>query len=51
MASLYSRKAQLDDLVAKELITYFYDYSLYNLYLTHAQIDDMNTVFKQRKGV
>lgn len=52
MASLYSRKAQLDDLVAKELnYVDFYDYSLYNLYLTHAQIDDMNTVFKQRKGV
>ncbi len=52
MASLYSRKAQLDDLVARELnYVDFYDYSLYNLYLTHAQIDDMNTVFKQRKGV
>ncbi len=52
MASLYSRKAQLDDLVARELsYVDFYDYSLYNLYLTHSQIDDMNTVFKQRKGV
>ncbi|HWQ48917.1 MAG TPA: M3 family oligoendopeptidase [Methanosarcina sp.] len=52
MASLYSRKAQLDDLVARELnYTDFYDCSLYNLYLTHAQIDDMNTVFKRRKEV
>lgn len=52
MASLYSKKAQLDDLVARELnYTDFYDYSLYNLYLTHTQVDDMNTVFKQRKDV
>lgn len=52
MASLYSKKAQLDDLVARELnYTDFYDYSLYNFYLTHAQVDDMNTVFKQRKEV
>lgn len=51
MASLYSRKAQLDDLVARELnYTDFYDCSLYNIYLTHAQVDDMNMVFKQRKG-
>jgi oligoendopeptidase F len=52
MASLYSRKAQLDDLVARELnYTDFYDYSLYNLYLTDTQINDMNAVFKERKGV
>ncbi len=52
MASLYSRKARLDDLVARELnYTDFYDYTLYNLYLTHSQIDDMNTVFKHRKEV
>jgi oligoendopeptidase F len=52
MASLYSRKARLDDLVARELnYTDFYDYSLYNLYLTHSQVDDMNIVFKQRKEV
>lgn len=52
MASLYSRKARLDDLVARELnYTDFYDYSLYNLYLTHDQIENMNTVFKQRKDI
>ncbi|MGB9938953.1 M3 family oligoendopeptidase [Methanosarcina sp.] len=52
MAALYSQKARLDDLVARELkYTDFYDYTLYNLYLTHVQIDDMNAVFKQRKGV
>ena len=52
MASLYSRKAQLDDLIARELkYTDFYDSSLYNLYLTHAQVNDMNTVFKERKEV
>ncbi len=52
MASLYFKKAQIDDLVAKELnYTDFYDCSLYNLYLTHSQIDDMNTVFKQKKDV
>jgi oligoendopeptidase F len=52
MASLYSKKAQLDDLVARELnYTDFYDYSLYNLYLTDTQINDMNAIFKERKGV
>ena len=52
MASLYSKKSRLDDLFARELkYTDFYDYTLYKLYLTHAQIDEMNTVFKQRKGV
>ena len=52
MASLYSEKARLDDRTARELnYTDFYDYSLYNLYLNRTQIDDMNTVFKERKGV
>lgn len=52
MAALYSKKSRIDDLVARELkYADFYDNTLYNLYLTHAQIDDMNTVFKQRKGV
>ena len=52
MAALYSRKSRLDDLVARELkYADFYDNTLYNSYLTHAQIDDMNAVFKQRKGV
>ena len=52
MASLYSEKARLDDLVARQLnYTDYYNSSLYGLYLTQAQIDDMNTVFKERKGV
>jgi oligoendopeptidase F len=52
MASLYSEKAQLDDLVARELnYTDFYDYTLYGLDLNHTQVDDMNTVFRERKGV
>ena len=52
MASLYSEKARLDDLVARQLnYTDSYESSLYGLYLTQTQIDDMNTVFKERKGV
>jgi oligoendopeptidase F len=52
MASLYSEKARLDDLIAKELnYKDSYESSLYNFYLTKNQIDEMNTVFKQRKGV
>jgi oligoendopeptidase F len=52
MASLYSRKTQLDDLTARELnYTDFYDYTLYNFYFNRTQVDDMNTVFKERKGV
>ncbi|WP_240664668.1 M3 family oligoendopeptidase [Methanosarcina sp. MSH10X1] len=50
MASIYSEKARVDDLVARELnFTDYYNYSLYNLYLTPAQVEDMNTVFKERK--
>lgn len=52
MAALYSKKAQLDDLVARELnYTDYYNYTLYNLYLDRNQVEDMNTVFKERKGV
>lgn len=52
MASLYSEKARLDDLAARELnYTDYYDYTLYNAYLNRTQIDEMNTVFKERKGV
>jgi len=52
MASIYSRKAQLDDLIARELnYTDFYDFTLYSSYLNRTQIDDMNTVFKERKGI
>ena len=52
MASLYSEKARLDDLAARQLnSTDYYNSSLYSLYLTQAQVEDMNTVFKERKGV
>lgn len=52
MASLYSEKARLDDLVARELnYLDYYESSLYSFYLTKDQINDMNTVFKERKGV
>lgn len=52
MASLYSEKARLDDLAARELnYTDYYDYTLYGAYLNRTQIDEMNTVFKERKGV
>ncbi len=52
MTSIYSEKARLDDLVARQLnYTDYYNSSLYTLYLTQAQIDEMNTVFKERKGV
>ncbi len=52
MASLYSEKARLDDLIATQLNhTDYYNYTLYGLYLNRTQVDDMNTVFKERKGV
>ncbi len=52
MASLYSEKARLDDLAARQLnYTDSYDSCLYGLYLNRTQIDDMNTVFKERKYV
>jgi len=52
MASLYSEKARLDDLVARELnYPDCYESSLYNFYLTKNQINDMNAVFKERKGI
>jgi len=52
MSSLYSEKARLDDLVARELnYPDYYESSLYGFYLTKDQINDMNEVFKERKGV
>lgn len=52
MASLYSEKARIDDLVARELnYADYYDYTLYNAYLNRTQTDEMNTVFKEKKGV
>ncbi len=52
MASLYSEKARMDDLIGTQLNhTDFYDYTLYGLYLNRTQVDDMNMVFKERKDV
>jgi oligoendopeptidase F len=52
MASLYSEKSRLDDLVAKQLnFADSYEASLYDLYLTRDQIDEMNKVFKDKKAV
>jgi oligoendopeptidase F len=52
MASLYSEKARIDDLAARELnYTDYYDYTLCSAYLNRTQIDEMNMVFKERKGV
>jgi oligoendopeptidase F len=52
MASLYSTKTQLDDLVARQLnYTDSYESRLHGLYLTKLQIDDMNAVLKARKCI
>ena len=52
MSSIYSEKAWLDDLAARELnYTDYYNSTLCNAYLNSTQIDEMNTVFKERKGV
>ncbi len=52
MASLYSEKTRLDDLVARELnYPDYYESSLYGFYLTKDQINDMNAVFKERKSI
>lgn len=52
MASLYAEKARLDDLLARELnYPDSYESSLYGFYLTKNQIDEMNTVFKERKDI
>jgi oligoendopeptidase F len=51
MASIYSEKARLDDLAARQLnYTDSYESRLYRLYLTPTQVNEMNTVFKERKG-
>lgn len=50
MASLYSEKSRLDDTAAGQLnYTNSYEARLYNLYLTPNQVNEMNTVFKERK--
>lgn len=52
MALLYSEKAKLDDRYARELnYTDYYEAKMFSSYLTKEQIDDMNSVFKERKDV
>jgi len=52
MAALYSEKARLDELIARQLnYADSYESCLYGLYLTRTQIDEMNKVFKKRKDV
>ncbi|WP_440956857.1 M3 family oligoendopeptidase [Methanosarcina sp. Mfa9] len=52
MAALYSEKIRLDDLSSRELnYSDSYESCLYALYLTEAQVDEMNMVFKERKDV
>ncbi len=52
MAKLYSQKAKLDDLYARELnYSDYYEEKMFDSYLTKEQIQDMNSVFKERKNV
>lgn len=52
MAKLYSQKAKLDDLYARELnFSDYYEENMFDSYLTKEQIDDMNSIFKERKNV
>lgn len=52
MAKLYCEKTALDDLYARELnYSDSYDAKMFYSYLTKEQIDDMNSVFKERKDV
>jgi len=51
MAKLYSQKAKLDDLYARELnYSDYYEGKMFDSYLTKEQIQDMNSVFKERKN-
>jgi oligoendopeptidase F len=50
MADIYSRKVWLDDLLARELnYTDSYQAKMFESYLNEFQIDEMNSVFKERK--
>jgi oligoendopeptidase F len=52
MAKLYSQKAKLDDLYAREInYSDYYEEKMFDSYLTKEQIQDMNSVFKERKNV
>jgi len=50
MADTYSRKIWLDDLIARELkFANYYQAKMFESYLNESQIDEMNSVFKERK--
>ncbi len=52
MAKLYSQKAKLDDLYARQLnYSDYYEEKMFDLYLTKEQIQDMNSVFKERINI
>ncbi len=51
MGSLYVNKSKLDDKYARELnYSDAYDAMMFESYLNASQIDEMNQVFKERKG-
>ena len=50
MADIYSRKIWLDDLLARELkFADYYQAKMFESYLNESQIDEMNSVLKERK--
>jgi len=50
MADIYNSKVWLDDLLARELnYTDSYQAKMFESYLNESQIDEMNSVFKERK--
>ncbi len=52
MARIYLEKSRLDDLYSRELnFSDAYDAKMFNYYLAAEQIEDMNSVLKERKGV
>ena len=52
MAALYFQKATQEDLLNRELnYSDSYDAKMFDSYLSEGQIQDMNSVFKERKGV
>ncbi len=51
MAALYLQKAKNDDLVTRELnYSDAYEAKMFESYLDEGQIEEMNSVFKERKG-
>jgi len=52
MAKVYIKKSELDDLYARELnFTDAYDAKMFNYYLGEEQIEEMNSVLRERKGI